>query len=104
MEFRAVYPLARLTAQVGNSGGGIPKKKGAKVSDADPYEWEWFVPNWAHYAPLLELYGEPDPLAKVDPAALKELWEGRGDLGTVHFMSVDWRAVCAALGIDPKTL
>lgn len=104
MEFRAAYPIARLAAHIGNVQGGISRKKSSKVNDSDPYEWEWFIPPYAAYVPMMERYSEPNPLDKVDPAALTELWEHRSELSPVLFMAVDWNGTVAKLGIDPQKL
>lgn len=99
MEFRKVYPIARLCELLGNVNGGIPRKKNAKPRDSDPYDWRWFIPPFAAYEPLMELYGERSPLKDVDDEALRELYASKDDLPPLFYMVTPWPEVRARLGI-----
>lgn len=85
---------------MGNLQGGISNKPPKKVSDTRPFDWESFIPPYAAYAPMMTRYAGEDELSRVDTRALQELYDARGDLPPLFYMTVDWQSVRARLGVQ----
>ena len=62
-----------MMAPLVNVNGGYPEEKDIKVSNSTSADLQDFVPPYARYEPLLELYKPANPLKEVDSNVLKEL-------------------------------